>query len=86
MLHLPLSEDSKSPANLAAVPNSRDADTATRQETSDPLGVLPPLVAQGPLGIDLLGKGLSMLTQIKPHGCLDIGLADAKPAQAALVQ
>ncbi len=31
---------------LAAVPNSRDANTAVRQETGEPLYILPPLVAK----------------------------------------
>ena len=64
---------------LAAVPNSRDANIAGRQETGEPLDILPPVVAQGPVGIDILGKSLSMLNQVKPHGHLGTGLADAKP-------
>ena len=52
---------------LAAVDNARDAHAAPPQKIGQPLHIGPAPLAQGPVGVALLGKGISVLHHVEFH-------------------
>ncbi len=54
-------------ARLAAVDHGCHAQLDSRKKGRDSADVIMPLLAQGSVGIDLLGKGQPMLDEVQPH-------------------